>query len=75
MDLAYGVGSARLLRRPGARAWLSATLPNYQDVAQFMRVNPKKGPSCPATLSICAALALLTPLVNPGPLYRGGKGT
>ena len=26
-------------------------------------------------LYICAALALLTPLVNPGSLYRGGKGT
>ena len=26
-------------------------------------------------VSICAALALLTPRVNPGSLYRGGKGT
>ena len=31
-------------------------------------------PSSPATLSVCAALALLTPLVNPGSLYRCGKG-
>ena len=29
----------------------------------------------PAVLSMCAALALLPPRVNPGSLYRGGKGT
>ena len=29
----------------------------------------------PTTLSSCAALALLTLLVNAGSLYRGGKGT
>ena len=32
-------------------------------------------PSIPTTRSVCAALARLTPLTNPGSLYRGGKGT
>ena len=40
---------------------------------QFWR--DKKSPSSPTTLSICAALALLTPLLNPGSRYRGGGGT
>ena len=48
---------------------LSALLDSITGVAVFA------GPSSPTTLSICAALALLTPLVNPGSLYCGGKGT
>ena len=39
-------------------------------------VQDGEGPSSsPTTLSSCAALALLTLLVNAGSLYRGGKGT
>ena len=33
------------------------------------------GPAIPTTLSSCAALALLTLLVNAGSLYRDGKST
>ena len=44
----------------------SELLPGWED---------KPGASSPTILSSCAALALLTLLVNAGSLYRGGKGT
>ena len=67
-----GGGASLIIEFSGA-AQLSGDSP-----LQLKEIKPATlltGPSSPTTLSICAALALLTPLVNPGSLYRGGKGT
>ena len=55
---------------------LAAKLPLIFDaVVKFKGFSAMQAPSSPTTLSSCAALALLTLLVDAGSLYRGGKRT
>ena len=71
----------RCARGPSPRRWTlgrrrpSSARARARCSTSAARGGRLRGPSSPTTLSICAALALLTPLVNPGSLYRGGKGT
>ena len=74
-----GVGTGYCVLLPMLRPFLTSSdvaVLTERRLLELLRAPLSRGgPSSPTTLSICAALALSTPLVNPGSLYRGGKGT
>ena len=68
------LGQGVLVGSLGAEAEDTARPAFQPPKSTFKPPNQLSSQSSPTTVSFCAAHALLTPLVNPGSLYRGGEG-